>query len=889
MNAHAVYGIAVFHHIGDVLCSTPIARQLKADDPSCEIVWYTSHAGAVALRENPYIDEIVVLDGDQYALDAIIPQLQRTREWTRFFTPAAYMNYDAVPGGSIHHPRGTIFGLVRAGARLRWTVPFVFPFHLTPQEQQEARTFWEALPQGKRILVETDYRSEQSPWTDQWNLDLIDKLGHLAPVFVFTAKEVPPFFEEFRARYPNSFWCHLPFRLNAELFNLADGFIGVSSGISCLTYSDYCRTDLPRIEVTRGEHWGAAQLTHHRELFLCYSRRKYLEALEHFAELVAGHHPTPDFSPALLSAQRGCPQCGEEQVLRYHREDVMLCRSCHGVWRTSPCGEQQPELTVDRLGSQLLTQPISDFLASTPSASSARAIALSGALEQVADPRGLFERLQFELKDDGVLTVSAMNRESVIASSHGAEWAPLTMLSNRWLFSARFLKETLIQAGFTIDHESTVTLGAERRELLRILQHAHTGATSESLDYLAQEVDRRGGGASIVLEARRRGAYKGRIRPVAHRAVEQSNSDERRNPAQVTIVIPFHGEFPLLRSALVSVTRQSDPSWAAVVVGDGLDDRGQEKLRALIAEFQDPRINAIHTKRVGPDEARDLGAATATTPWLVFLDADDSLAPTFLAQTLATVKEEPGAAVVTVFAQQSGCGSRVLEIPVPDERSIRSGYPYPTACLLRRELWTAMGGCHHGLPAGSFCLQLWHAVLRLGAKCATVPAPLLSLRTGDASQLYRAAHPHWRLLRALTALVHPILFRDEELVEACAVVRASSGALRTTFLEQTKLFPGLPAPHLFLALSYEGIQLFSDAQREYDAWQRVAPPEAKRLTELLGKHQGSSMPNSASGQSMQRDGNSSVEKNILDSARSRDEGTAQNEKTATVLGGIWGA
>ena len=57
----ALFEIAVFHNMGDILLCTPIARQLKADYPGCQVVWFTAEAYAFILDNNPYVDQVVAL------------------------------------------------------------------------------------------------------------------------------------------------------------------------------------------------------------------------------------------------------------------------------------------------------------------------------------------------------------------------------------------------------------------------------------------------------------------------------------------------------------------------------------------------------------------------------------------------------------------------------------------------------------------------------------------------------------------------------------------------------------------------------------------------------------------------------------------------------------
>ena len=139
------YGIAVFHNIGDILLCTPIARQLKADNPDCEVIWHTSEKYKFILGNNPFIDQVVSFDGDPLVLDKSIQELKSRRQWTQFFTPAAYMNYDKMVDGSLPE-------LVRSSVDFEWTVPFVPVLRLSETEKARAGRLLEWIAVGQKNI-----------------------------------------------------------------------------------------------------------------------------------------------------------------------------------------------------------------------------------------------------------------------------------------------------------------------------------------------------------------------------------------------------------------------------------------------------------------------------------------------------------------------------------------------------------------------------------------------------------------------------------------------------------------------------------------------------------------------------------------------------------------
>lgn len=333
MSSSPSFGIAVFHALGDVLNLTPVAAQLRVDHPNAHITWFTSDVCAQVLEGNPHVDEVVPMEGAWDDLDARMPELAASRPWTRFIAPAPYLNYDKAPGGSL-------WDLYHVAPGLDWTIPVVPVLRLSEAERQRAQAWWSALPGGPRILMECEGRSQQSPWS-LVSVDLVaDALRHLDPLFVVSARMEPQEAARLRALGMRVVFCDLPWRLNAELYNACDAFLGISSGISALTGSTACRDDIPSVEYVRGEHWSTAGLGRHRRRRHCFSEARFKEALEALALDLSGASTEPTFADRIRVLDRpvqgreriACPGCGVAEAKPVRGGDVVQCIACELVY-----------------------------------------------------------------------------------------------------------------------------------------------------------------------------------------------------------------------------------------------------------------------------------------------------------------------------------------------------------------------------------------------------------------------------------------------------------------------------------------------------------------------------------------------------------------------------
>ena len=83
---HKHYGFAIFQYTDEIWSYISRAQELKNSDPNCFITWFASQESEAILRNNLYIDQIVVIQGSATSLDAEIPRLQAERFWSGFFT-----------------------------------------------------------------------------------------------------------------------------------------------------------------------------------------------------------------------------------------------------------------------------------------------------------------------------------------------------------------------------------------------------------------------------------------------------------------------------------------------------------------------------------------------------------------------------------------------------------------------------------------------------------------------------------------------------------------------------------------------------------------------------------------------------------------------------------
>lgn len=100
-------------------------------------------------------------------------------------------------------------------------------------------------------------------------------------------------------------------------------------------------------------------------------------------------------------------------------------------------------------------------------------------------------------------------------------------------------------------------------------------------------------------------------------------------PVEVSIVIPFRNAAPYIRDQLEALARQEfEGAWEVILVDNGSEDESRE-----IAESFRERLNlriVDSRERVGAPWATNVGVQHASGEKLIFIDADDEVAPGYL-------------------------------------------------------------------------------------------------------------------------------------------------------------------------------------------------------------------------------------------------------------------
>tara|TARA_R100001244_G_scaffold25113_4_gene25595 strand:- start:57038 stop:57868 length:831 start_codon:yes stop_codon:yes gene_type:complete len=241
--------IAIFHGLGDCINATSIIKPLKAKHPNCEITWVSSKAYLPIVEHNPLIAHTEGIPGNVWAADEQYKNL-RKKHGKSLIVPAPYLNslaQDKTLLGSYKERIKVITG----GKNLNFTPePLLF---LTPKEVKDVDDWLEERKIEKFVMLEAIFTSSQSFWGRAHTDEALRICAAKGYTVLMTHREDVNL-HEYNKICP-TFCLDVGFRYMPAFYNKSSGFIGVSSGITCVVHTHQCRKNIPHLEFVSGEHW----------------------------------------------------------------------------------------------------------------------------------------------------------------------------------------------------------------------------------------------------------------------------------------------------------------------------------------------------------------------------------------------------------------------------------------------------------------------------------------------------------------------------------------------------------------------------------------------------------------------------------------------------------
>ncbi len=312
---------------------------------------------------------------------------------------------------------------------------------------------------------------------------------------------------------------------------------------------------------------------------------------------------------------------------------------------------------------------------------------------------------------------------------------------------------------------------------------------------------------------------------------------------RVAAIIPCfnHGRF--VREAVESVLRQQDADAVAVVVDDGSNDG---TTRAACDALAADRVTVVHQENRGLPAARNRGGREAlarSAEFLVFLDADDYLEPTFVRTLHGAIVGASDPNVSHAYCQERliELGTGTWRVPEWDPLLLLITNLHPVTTLLRRDVFDTLGGFDESMRTAYEDWEFWIRVSERGHRGVRVREPLFVWRRHSHTTMVMNAVPRHDELFAQIVERH----RETYTRRAMEIIAASNSMLRRfdcNWIDET----GFPIPLQYLwkvrdqagqaRHEYESsaaVRLNRVVQRRIESLPRPAASVARRVLDRL--------------------------------------------------------
>ena len=199
----------------------------------------------------------------------------------------------------------------------------------------------------------------------------------------------------------------------------------------------------------------------------------------------------------------------------------------------------------------------------------------------------------------------------------------------------------------------------------------------------------------------------------------------------VSVVIPVYNMETFLAETLESVLSSVYPSFEVIVMDDGSKDNSLAVARSFAEK--DSRVKVFTQKNAGACAARNNAISKANGIYILPVDADNLVEPTFIGDAAAILKDNPEVKVVAPRSDFFGARSGEWKLPPFSLKLIARKNIMDTCAMYRKSDWERIGGyCEEIIAREDW--EFWISMLKDGGEVRKLPYIALHYRVREGSK-----------------------------------------------------------------------------------------------------------------------------------------------------------
>ncbi|NNM94597.1 MAG: glycosyltransferase family 2 protein [Bacteroidia bacterium] len=206
--------------------------------------------------------------------------------------------------------------------------------------------------------------------------------------------------------------------------------------------------------------------------------------------------------------------------------------------------------------------------------------------------------------------------------------------------------------------------------------------------------------------------------------------ENSENPL-VSVIVPCYNNGIYLPDALNSVLLQLYKNWECIILDDGSTDNTPEA--ATIFTAKDARFKYFRQPNKGLPGARNAAIKKSSGVYILPLDADDKIAPEYIAEAVEVFQTRSDTKLVYCQAMLFGTGSGLWHLPEYNYRKLLTDNCIFCSAMYRRKDFEDVHGYNEKMTRGYEDWEFWIKLLKENDKVVRLPEIRFYCRSKEVS------------------------------------------------------------------------------------------------------------------------------------------------------------
>lgn len=226
----------------------------------------------------------------------------------------------------------------------------------------------------------------------------------------------------------------------------------------------------------------------------------------------------------------------------------------------------------------------------------------------------------------------------------------------------------------------------------------------------------------------------------------------------LSVVIPYYNLGETVEETILSLLQSDYPSKEIILLDDGsTDDRSRKKAELMKTKY--PSIQLVRIQNGGLANARNVGVTLAKGEYLCFVDADDTVEPSYFTKCINLLKRYTNVSFVYSWLQYFGASQDIWVTYDTEFPYFCTQNQLAAMAVVRRKDYLAFGFNHPDMEYGLEDYDSWLGLAENGYLGICIPELLCNYRVRPNSMARSMSREALIYLRTRLSEHHPKLYK----------------------------------------------------------------------------------------------------------------------------------